>query len=82
MGKENPVLVLALASGYDPQLAVLNELPHSMWGSCHVCPRRKRREGDFAMSGTRALLRELLVICRKVRWVHSRECRAPRKKDE
>ena len=28
MGKENPVL--ALASGYDPQFAVLNELPHTV----------------------------------------------------
>ena len=27
MGKENPVLVLG--SGYDPQFAVLNELPHT-----------------------------------------------------
>ena len=33
MGKENPVLVLA--SGDDPQFAMLNELPHTICGEAN-----------------------------------------------
>ena len=49
MAKESPVLVLA--SGDDPQFAMLNELSttHSMWGGCRVCPSRERCDGNLAM---------------------------------
>ena len=71
MNKENPVVVLA--SGDDPQFAMLNELPHTVCGDAAACARVA---GDATVilqwSGTRELLRELLGICRKVRWVHSR----------
>jgi len=35
MKKENPVLVLA--SGYDPQFAMLNELPHTVCEEVAAC---------------------------------------------
>ena len=35
MGKDNPVLVLA--SGDDPQFAMLNELPHTVCGEVAAC---------------------------------------------
>ena len=35
MGKENPVLVVA--SGDDPQFAMLNELPHTVCGDVDWC---------------------------------------------
>ena len=71
MAKENPVLVLA--SGYDPQFAMLNELPHKVGGEVAECGQAaKDATAILQWSGTRALLRELLAICKKVRWVHSR----------
>src|SRR5260370_4294767 len=71
MGKENPVLVLA--SGYDPQFAMLNELPHTVWRDVGACAQLGKDATVILLwSGTRELLRELFAICRKVRWVHSR----------
>jgi phosphoglycerate dehydrogenase-like enzyme len=71
MAKENPVLVLA--SGYDPQFAMFNELPHKVCGEVAACGQAaKEATVILQWSGTRALLRELLAICKNVRWVHSR----------
>ncbi|MFY9791057.1 MAG: D-2-hydroxyacid dehydrogenase [Candidatus Sulfotelmatobacter sp.] len=71
MAKENPVLVLA--SGYDPQFAMLNELPHKVCGEVAACGQAaKDATVILQWSGTRELLRELLAICKNVRWVHSR----------
>jgi len=71
MAKENPVLVLA--SGYDPQFAMLNELPHKVCGEVAACGQAaKDATVILQWSGTREFLRELLAICKNVRWVHSR----------
>jgi phosphoglycerate dehydrogenase-like enzyme len=71
MGKENPVLVLA--SGYDPQFAMLSELPHTVCGDVAACPQAEKDATAILLwSGTRQLLCELLPVCKKVRWVHSR----------
>jgi phosphoglycerate dehydrogenase-like enzyme len=71
MGKENPVLVLA--SGDDPQFARLNELPHTICGDVAPCAHAGQEATVILQwSGTRELLHELLEICRKVRWVHTR----------
>jgi phosphoglycerate dehydrogenase-like enzyme len=71
MGKENPVLVLA--SGDDPQFAMLNELPHTVCGQVAACARAGKDATVILLwSGSRELLRELFGICGKVRWVHSR----------
>ncbi|MFY9949903.1 MAG: hypothetical protein WAK27_14495, partial [Candidatus Sulfotelmatobacter sp.] len=71
MAKENPVLVLA--SGDDPQFAMLNELPHKVCGEVAACGQAaKDATVVLQWSGTRELLRELLATCKKVRWVHSR----------
>ena len=70
MGKENPVLVLA--SGDDPQFAMLNELPHTICGEVAACAQaRKDATVILQWSVTRELLRALFVRCRKVRWAHS-----------
>jgi phosphoglycerate dehydrogenase-like enzyme len=71
MGKENPVLVLA--SGYDPQLDMLNGTPHTVCGESAACSEpAKDATVVLQWSGGRELLREVLAICKKVRWVHSR----------
>ncbi len=71
MRKENPVLVLA--SGHDPQFAMLNELPHTVCGDVAACAEPGKDATVILLwSGTRELLRELFAICRKVSWVHSR----------
>jgi phosphoglycerate dehydrogenase-like enzyme len=71
MGKENPVLVLA--SGDDPQLAMLNELPHTVCGEVAACVQAGKDATVILLwSGTQELLRELFGICGKLRWVHSR----------
>jgi phosphoglycerate dehydrogenase-like enzyme len=71
MGKENPVLVLASAE--DPQFAILNDLPHTVCGEVDMCAQAGKDATVILLwSGTRELLREILGICRKVRWVHSR----------
>jgi phosphoglycerate dehydrogenase-like enzyme len=71
MEKKNPVLVLA--SGDDPQFAMLNELPHMIYGEATACARAVKDATVILLwSSTRELLRELFGSCRKVRWVHSR----------
>ena len=71
MGKENPVVVLA--SGDDPQFAMLHEMPHTVCGDVAACARAaKDATVILQWSGTRESLRELFRICRKVRWVHTR----------
>jgi phosphoglycerate dehydrogenase-like enzyme len=71
MGKENPVLVLA--SGNDPQFAMLNELPHTVCSEVAACAQAGAEATvTLQWSGTPELLRESLSICRKARWVHSR----------
>jgi phosphoglycerate dehydrogenase-like enzyme len=71
MGKENPVLVLA--SGDDPQFAMLKELPHTVCEEVAACVDAGRDATVILQwSGTRELLRESLSICNKVRWVQSR----------
>ena len=49
MGKENPVLVLA--SGDDPQFAMLNDYHTQYVGRFRVCPSREGCDGDLAMVG-------------------------------
>ena len=69
--KDNPVLVLA--SENDPQLAMLNELPHTVCGDVGACAQASKDETAILLwSGTRELFREAFSICRKVRWIHSR----------
>jgi len=71
MGIENRVLVLA--SGNDPQLAMLTNLLHTVCGEADVCaPQAQDATVILQWSGTRELLREVFLICKKVRWVHSR----------
>ncbi|MGA7367324.1 MAG: hypothetical protein WBQ40_06010 [Candidatus Sulfotelmatobacter sp.] len=71
MGKENPVLVLA--SGDDPQFAMLNELPHTVCGEVAACAQAaKDATVILQWSGSRELLRALFGICGKLRWIHSK----------
>ena len=71
MSKENPVLVLA--SGDDPQLAMLNGLPHTVCGDHAACAQAvKDATVILQWSGTRELLRALWTTSTKVRWIHSR----------
>jgi len=71
MGKENPVLVLA--SGDDPQFAMLNELSHTVCREVAACAQAGKDATVILLwSGTRELLRASLGRCGKVRWVHSR----------
>jgi phosphoglycerate dehydrogenase-like enzyme len=71
MGKENPVLVLA--SGDDPQFAMLNEIPHTVCADVAACAQAgKDATAILLWSGTRELLRQILGLCGKVRWIHSR----------
>jgi phosphoglycerate dehydrogenase-like enzyme len=71
MKKENPVLVLA--SGSDPQLAMLNGLSHTVCGEIGACAQAaKDATAILQWSGTRDLLRSSLAMCEKVRWIHSR----------
>jgi phosphoglycerate dehydrogenase-like enzyme len=71
MGKENPLLVLA--SGDDPQFAMLNHLPHTVCGEVAACAQAgKDATVILQWSGTRELLRGSLATCGEVRWVHCR----------
>lgn len=71
MGKENPVLVLA--SGDDPQFAMLKELPHTVCGDVATCAQAAKDAAVILQwSGTRELLRALFGMCKKVRWIHSK----------
>ncbi len=71
MGKENPVLVLA--SGNDPQLAMLNNLPHTVSRDAATwAPTAKDATVILQWSGSRDLLRAAFGICGKLRWIHSK----------
>ena len=71
MGKENSVLVLA--SGGDPQFAMLNEIPHTVCGDVAICAQAaKDATVILQWSGSRELLRAAFGICGNVRWIHSR----------
>ena len=70
MGKENPVLVLA--SGDDPQFAMLNEMPYAVCGERSACAQAgKDATVILQWSGTRELLQAALATCQNVRWIHS-----------
>jgi phosphoglycerate dehydrogenase-like enzyme len=71
MAKENPVLVLA--SGDDPQFAMLGEVPHTICREIGDCAGARRDTAVILQwSGTPELLRASLASCREVRWIHSR----------
>ena len=71
MGKEN--LVLVLASTNDSQLAMLNELPHTICGDAATCAQAaKDATVILQWSATRDLLRAAFGMCEKLLWVHSR----------
>jgi phosphoglycerate dehydrogenase-like enzyme len=71
MTKENPVLVLA--SGDDPQFAMLGEVPHTVCSEIGACARAGADAAVILQwSGTPELLRAALASCREVRWIHSR----------
>jgi phosphoglycerate dehydrogenase-like enzyme len=71
MGKDNPVLVLA--SGNDPQFAMLNDLPHTICGDVATwAPAARDATVILQWSGSRELLRALFGICGKLRWIHSK----------
>jgi phosphoglycerate dehydrogenase-like enzyme len=71
MGKENPVLVLA--SGDDPQFAMLSGLPHTVCGEVGACAQAARDATVILRwSGSRELLRAVFGICGKLLWIHSK----------
>ncbi|MGA2374075.1 MAG: D-2-hydroxyacid dehydrogenase [Candidatus Sulfotelmatobacter sp.] len=71
MGKENPVLVLA--SGDDPQFAMLSGLPHTVCGEVGACAQAARDATVILQwSGSRELLRAVFGICGKLLWIHSK----------
>jgi phosphoglycerate dehydrogenase-like enzyme len=71
MAKENPVLVLA--SGEDPQFAMLGEVPHTICSDIGGCARSGRHATVILQwSGTPELVRAALANCPEVGWIHSR----------
>ena len=71
MGKQNPVLVLA--SGDDPQFAMLNDLPHTVCGDISSCAQAaKDATVILQWSGSRELLLAWFGMSKKVRWIHSK----------
>lgn len=65
--------MLVLASGDDPQFAMLSGIPHTICRDLAGCSQAgKDATVVLLWSGTRELLRESLQTCGKVRWVHSR----------
>jgi len=69
--------VLVLADPADPQLAMLADLPEKTGIAVGNSPEAFERAAPdasviFNWSGSRALLREVLAMAPKVRWVHSR----------
>lgn len=71
MAKKNPVLVLA--SGEDPQFAMLGEVPHTICRDIGNCAGAGRDAAVILQwSGTPELLRAVLASCPEVRWIHSR----------
>jgi phosphoglycerate dehydrogenase-like enzyme len=71
MGKENRVLVLA--SGNDPQFAMLKDLPHTICSEvATLAPATKDATVILQWSGSRELLRASFGISGKLRWIHSK----------
>jgi phosphoglycerate dehydrogenase-like enzyme len=71
MAKKNPVLVLA--SGDDPQFAMLGEVPHTICREINDCALAGRDAAVILQwSGTPELLHGALASCPDVRWIHSR----------
>ncbi len=71
MATENPVLVLA--SGDDPQFAMLREVRHTVCSEMGCCTQAGRDAAVILQwSGTPELLRAALASCREVHWIHSR----------
>jgi phosphoglycerate dehydrogenase-like enzyme len=71
MAKDNPVLVLA--SGEDPQFAMLGEVPHTICSDTGGCAGSGRDATVILQwSGTPELVRAALANCPEVRWIHSR----------
>jgi phosphoglycerate dehydrogenase-like enzyme len=71
MAKKNPVLVLA--SGDDPQFAMLGEVPHTICKEINDCALAGRDAAVILQwSGTPELLHGALASCPDVRWIHSR----------
>lgn len=71
MAKKNPVLVLA--SGDDPQFAMLRDVPHTICREIGDCAGAGRDAAVILQwSGTPELLRAALASCPEVRWIHSR----------
>jgi phosphoglycerate dehydrogenase-like enzyme len=71
MAKKNPVLVLA--SGDDPQFAMLGEVPHTICSDINDCALAGRDAAVILQwSGTPELLHGALASCPDVRWIHSR----------
>jgi phosphoglycerate dehydrogenase-like enzyme len=71
MGKENTVLVLAKEN--DPQLAMLQALPHVV-GSEPAAFAQAAKDATVILnwSGSRDVLRSVFAMCGNLRWVHSR----------
>ena len=71
MSPKNPVLVLA--SENDPQFTMLNGLPHTVCGDIATCAQAaKDATVILQWSGSQNLLRAVLALCDRVRWIHSR----------
>ena len=71
MGKRNTVLVLAKEN--DPQLAMLQALPHVV-GSEPAAFAQAAKDATVILnwSSSRELLRSVFVMCGNLRWVHSK----------
>jgi len=66
-------LVLVLTDSDDPQLRMLKDLPHVVGNRLDdFSQAAKEAAAIFYWSGSRDLLRSVLLACPSVRWVHSR----------
>ncbi|MGA7343061.1 MAG: D-2-hydroxyacid dehydrogenase [Terracidiphilus sp.] len=69
----NPPLVLVLAADLDPQLALLDAIPHLAGNSAAAfAPGTREAAALLHWSGSRDLLRSVFLACPNLRWVHSR----------
>jgi phosphoglycerate dehydrogenase-like enzyme len=69
----NRPLVLVIDADNDPQLAMLNGIPH-VAGSSMAAFEKAAPEAEVILhwSGPRDLLRSVFLACPRLRWVHSR----------
>lgn len=69
----NRPLVLVISADDDPQLDLLNEIPHVV-GSGFAAFEKAAPEAEVILhwAGKRDLLRPVFLACPKLRWVHSR----------